>query len=140
MESGKQPGSARDYIDHFNRTPNQRITLASTAYPSLNIQTCLSCISVHGLEGIDFLIILSWYFEIFGRTASMWSTTFFVYLPIFVSNICIISASSFSSSLWSSVVQGLLSSIGLFFAAFHAASNCGLFLTYLWRLSMLPHV
>ena len=114
MESGKQPGSVRYYLDRVNRTPNQRITSASTVYPSLNIQTCLTCRSVQGLEGIDFLIILSWSFEIFGRTASVWSTNFFVYLPIYVSKICIISKSSFSSSLWSSVVQGLLFSVGLF--------------------------
>ena len=106
-ESGKQLGSARDLFDRVNRPPNQQSILTSTAYPSLNIQTSSTCTSVHGLEGIAFLRILSWYFDIFGRTGSVWSTTFFVYLPISIFKIFIISVSSLSSSLWSSVFQGL---------------------------------
>ena len=125
-ESGKELGSERYHIDIVIRTPNQQIILASTTYPLPNIQTTSTCRYVHELEGIAFLRILSWYFDIFGRTASVWSTTFFVCLPIYVSQICSISVSSFSSSLWSSVFQGLLSSI-VFFVALHAASNFGLF-------------
>ena len=58
-ESGKQLGSARDLFDRVNRPPNQQSILTSTAYPSLNIQTSSTCTSVHGLEGIAFLRILS---------------------------------------------------------------------------------
>ena len=64
MESGKKPGSARDYLDRVKRTPNQRSTLASTAYPLLNIQTSSTLRSVQWLEGIAFIRILSWYFDI----------------------------------------------------------------------------